>query len=48
MSNKLTITSLPEWLALPNIEPLQIGSPAEKGSVYELHKAGFLIADKTE
>lgn len=43
--NESKVTSAAEWMALPEIDVPIIGSTAETGSVFMVHKVGFLLAD---
>ena len=48
MGNKFVITGVEEWLNLPNIEIPVLKSKKETGSVFEVKKVGFVLADKND
>lgn len=41
--SKFIVSSIAEWLVLPELTLPSIKNPAEKGSIYHLHKIGFFI-----
>ena len=45
---ELIVTSTAEWLALPEPTLPTIKSPTEKGSIYHLHKVGFLMVPREQ
>ena len=48
MENKFVITDVEGWLNLPNIEMPLLKSEKETGSIFEVKKVGFVLADKNE
>ncbi len=48
MENKFVITDVEGWLNLPNMKMPSLKSEKETGSVFEVKKVGFVLADKNE
>lgn len=48
MSANFTITSIDEWLTLNRIECPILSSDKDSGSVFEVKKVGFVLADPNE
>lgn len=48
MSNKFVVTDVEGWLSLPKIEIPSLSSEKETGSVFDVKKVGFVLADKNE
>jgi len=48
MENNFVIADVDGWLNLPNVEIPSLKSEKETGSIFEVKKVGFVLADKNE
>ena len=48
MENNFVVTDVEGWLNLPKIETPSLKSEKETGSIFEVKKVGFVLADKNE
>ena len=48
MGKNFVVTDVEGWLNLPNVEIPSLKSVEETGSIFEVKKVGFVIADRNE